>query len=137
MPLLTLGYREWKDVMEVARAVAAVDGYVLDCRFMPFAKPWSMQTFRDALGNRYAWAKGLGNEHYKGGPVRLHDPEKWVIRLRSSMDQGRTVVLLCCCADLASCHLTSVLNLLRARWGVCEAQRMSPPKRAEAQTILF
>jgi uncharacterized protein (DUF488 family) len=86
--------------------VEALDGVVLDVRFAAWSRhpQWRTDALRDLLGPaRYQVVKALGNEHYQGGPVKLHDPEG-ALPLVEALLRAQPAILLCACPDPAFCH---------------------------------
>ena len=77
MPTIyTVGYARLRDPERLADLAADLDAVVIDVRYKPYTsfKGWSRADLHARLGRGYRWVVAFGNEGYRGGPVRLHDP---------------------------------------------------------------
>ena len=117
----TFGYggRAPQDIATIAASLGAA---VVDIRFNPQSRrpEWNGGRLREFLagqGVRYAHVKALGNENYKGGPIKLYLPELGV-KVVGAFLETQPVVLLCACREVATCHRLTVAELLQERLGV-------------------
>ena len=88
---------------------------LVDVRLKPVSRwhpRWAKASLADALGDSYAWVPELGNLNYKGGPVALQDVNAGLTKVRTWLED-RDVALLCTCPDPATCHRTTVTDLLK------------------------
>ena len=117
----TFGYGG-KTPQELANTAASLGAVVVDIRFSPRSRrpEWNGGQLRDFLagqGVRYAHAKPLGNENYKGGPIKLYQPDLGVKVVQALLDT-QPVLLLCACREVATCHRLTAAELLQERLGV-------------------
>lgn len=133
MKLFTVGYAEW-NCDEMVEMLAGLGGLirVYDVRYSPSArKPeFSRRGLRARLGDLYIHAAGLGNADYRGGGIRLADPEPWYGHIIEHLRGRGTVVLLCACARLDICHRLLIAKELERRAGAV-AVHLHPPKRGK------
>ena len=80
---------------------------------------WNRRPLERLLGDRYRHLPELGNLHYRGGgPVVIADLRVGVQALAAL---ERTPLLLCVCADVATCHRQVVAaRLIHLGWEVAE-----------------
>jgi uncharacterized protein (DUF488 family) len=131
--IYTLGYGGGWDHALVLRAIEAVDGILVDIRFKPSSRDprWRQPALRRVFGERYLWLQAFGNENYKGGPVRLLDPDDGVARVAALLGHGTPPILMCACRGWAGCHRRNAAELASSQLGVpvvhLEAMRFQPP----------
>jgi hypothetical protein len=90
---------------------------LIDIRFLPVSRwrPfWRKCALKARYGNRYIHLRGLGNVNYKHWEkgIQLYDPTTPLLLLRGYMQEGYSLILLCACQDPASCHRSTVYDLL-------------------------
>lgn len=135
--LFTTGYsiEGWtsEKLHRVAREKNAI---VLDIRFSPYSKvdsEWNRKSLQMVLGKDYLWCKALGNRNYKKGRIEIHDPNAGIEMVESIFSRGKSVILLCTCPKLMSCHRYHVAQMLVECLQVTY-QEIKPPS---AQLALF
>ena len=121
MVISTIGYQKWaQDPDGLIRVLSQFD-LVVDVRLKPWSRMmprFSMPSLKKHLGERYEWMPEFGNLDYRSADqVRLANfplgKEKLAVRLA----QGQTVVLLCGCANIGTCHRRLVAERLAAELG--------------------
>jgi uncharacterized protein (DUF488 family) len=127
--LYTLGYSGWtpQDIQTEAQARNAV---VCDIRYSPASRhpQWSKRQLSQLLGARYHHVQALGNRNYKnGGPIELADYEAGKQAIAEILATGRSVILMCACKDVATCHRRTAAEQLAADLGV-PITHLVPPK---------
>ena len=139
--LYTLGYSGWTPaaIQEAAQAHNAV---VCDIRYSPASRypPWRKHQLAHLLGARYQHVQALGNRNYKnGGPIALADYEVGRQVIADILATGQSVILMCACKDLTTCHRFTAAEQLAADLGVT-ITHLAPPKKQrteEGQASLF
>ena len=109
----TTGYQGQK--LEVLEAfLIAHDCDLFDIRFKPWSRnpQYTKAAFTARFGDRYRHVVELGNRLYKTESIEFVDFEAG---LRAIESNPRPVVLLCACADPATCHRTAATRLLAER----------------------
>ena len=139
--LYTLGYSGWtpQAIQEEAQARNAV---VCDIRYSPASRhpQWSKRQLAQLLGARYQHVQALGNRNYKnGGPIELADYEAGKQVIAEILTTGQSVILMCACKDVATCHRLTAAEWLAADLGVTITHLASPKTQPtqEAQGRLF
>lgn len=90
------------------------------------APQWRKSALVQLLGDRYRHISALGNRNYRnGGPIQLAHPEAALPMVQQALAQ-RSVILLCGCADVATCHRREAASWL--------SLRLRAPVRHLAQT---
>lgn len=134
----TFGYTG-RQPQELAAIAASLDALVVDIRFSPYSRNhlWNKRALLGVLGNRYQHLKALGNENYKGGPIKLLDPQAGVAAIRPWLSE-RPIILICVCKEVAWCHRKVAAELLGAELGA-EVVHLPPDYTADSgvQTALF
>jgi uncharacterized protein (DUF488 family) len=139
--LYTLGYSGWtpEAIQEEAQARNAV---VCDIRYSPASRhpQWMKRQLAQHLGARYQHVQALGNRNYKsGGPITLANYEAGKQVIAEILTTGQSVILMCACEDLATCHRRTAAEQLAADLGVTIAHlALAKKKRTEeAQARLY
>lgn len=136
--LYTFGYLagDWERLTALLDAPMSV---VLDVRFSPYSrvKGYNKYEFEKMLGGQYRWVQDLGNENYKGGPIKLKNERAGVKLVRDLLAQGYVVVLMCACADVAACHRTYIARKVDETMGGMEFSDLAKGKRVDPQQKLF
>lgn len=103
--LFTFGYNgggqdRLMQIMSDPRAI------LIDVRYSPQSRRLGMgqSDLVKRFGSQYRWVEALGNERYRGGPIKIHDLQAGTRLVRWLIEHGRIVVLMCCCAKVAECH---------------------------------
>lgn len=105
-----------------ALMAAHTNPLVVDIRFVPFSRIFpdfsKIPLGRHYVKNneiRYFWEGDLlGNLNYKGeGSIKLALPETGIPLLVKWLEEGRTLILLCACANYYRCHRKVVVDLVR------------------------
>lgn len=130
MPTIyTVGYARLRELKRLVDLAADLDAVVVDVRYQPYTsfKGWSRTDLHACLGRGYRWVVGFGNVNYRGGPVRLHDPAHG-LAVVAPLLEAQSVILLCGCADVATCHRRLVADLLAEATG-CPVEHLlaGPP----------
>ena len=139
--LYTLGYSGWTPaaIQEAAQAHNAV---VCDIRYAPASRhpQWRKHQLAQLLGAGYQHVQALGNRNYKsGGPIALADYDTGKQAIAEILATGQSVILMCACKDLATCHRLTAAEQLAADLGV-RLMHLTPPKQQrtlEKQGSLF
>lgn len=126
--IYTLGYGAGWSPATLADAVAGLSAALWDIRYQPWSKSpqWRGQALAALLGAAYVAVRALGNVNYRGGPVQLADPASAVARARATLAQ-RPIVLLCGCADAATCHRGVAAAYLAEQLGGVAVAHLAPP----------
>jgi hypothetical protein len=103
--LYTFGYGG-KKVEELVQLQKKHNAVVVDARFKPYSRNfvWNQKRLIAALGaQNYIWMQGLGNENYKGGPIKFHDFDKDSKQVLALL-QECNVIMICVCKNVHKCH---------------------------------
>lgn len=111
--------------VQLLQLATNLDAVVVDSRYNPasrWATHWNRVPMQNALGDRYLWLNDFGNSAYKEGAIKLVNPPRGLAYLDSV---GITrAIILCACADGATCHRTQVGWYLAANgWTVREVTK--------------
>jgi hypothetical protein len=88
---------------------------LLDIRYAARSRVphWNKGALQKLLGERYVHVPALGNVRYKlGPPIEIADYAAGRAAIEAC--EYHAVVLLCACADAATCHRSTVGDLLKA-----------------------
>ena len=113
--LYTLGYTGIKPAQLLAKAIE-LDAIVLDTRYSPRSRvlQWNGMELARVLGQHYQHAPALGNINYKsGGAIEINMPRVGTQQV-VSMLVTRSVILLCACPDVSTCHRRVVAEMVQA-----------------------
>ncbi len=114
MILYTYGYNSERGTEELKAVMAKPGAVLVDVRFSPWGRPGTRKMdFERQYPRRYLWVKALGNENYKGGEIRIHQPAAGIRQVLHLMQIGRTVVLMCACPTPGPCHRSVVAQMIR------------------------
>lgn len=115
-----------------------------DVRLKPFSRipGYNGSEFQRRYGRQYLHIDDLGNENYKGGPVKLKNAQAGIDIVSEIMATGRAVILMCACRDAATCHRTHAAKLVADAIGQCEVvdlgwSSQSRPKPKDDGAYLF
>ena len=139
--LYTLGYSGWTP-QAIQMEAQARNTVVCDIRYSPGSRhpQWNKRQLSQLLSARYQHVQALGNCNYKnGGPIELADYEAGKQVIAEILATGQSVILMCACKDLATCHRRTAAERLAADLGV-PITHLVPPKKQrtqEAQGRLF
>lgn len=101
-----------------------LDAVVVDSRYAPRSRVphWGLPALEQLLGDRYLYVSRFGNEGYRSGYIKIADP---ALGLTIINDAGITrAIILCACADGATCHRKQVGEYLAANgWVVREVTK--------------
>lgn len=128
-PLYTIGYSG--QTLEGLRArLDELGAALVDIRFSTGSrvKHWRGPELKAYFGDRYWPVSCLGNENYRGGPIKLSNPELAVAPMRATL-QARSVILMCGCSDVNQCHRKDAAAFLQEHLGV-QVIHLPPPARA-------
>lgn len=117
--LYTLGYSGWK-LVDLKRQVEELDAILADCRHSPTSRhpQWSKKQMSAFFGERYLHIPQFGNLNYKtGGAIVLADYEGGKQIVIEHLTQGHSLILMCVCENVATCHRLTVAEKLEADLG--------------------
>ena len=98
------------------------------CRYTTRHPQWRKRRLAQLLGTRYQHVQALGNRNYKnGGPIELADYEAGKQAIAEILATGQSVILMCACKDVATCHRRTAAEQLAADLGV-PITHLVPPK---------
>lgn len=122
MKIYTYGYKD-KDPKELFGFALRHYAIVIDCRYSPRGQSgWDGFALRKLMGELYVHAKGFGNVNYRGGPIKLYDPEPCYENCARILKE-HPIILLCVCEDYRKCHRTVVATELSKRTG-CDVEHL-------------
>jgi len=125
--IITLGYTGAKPdhLATVARKHGLV---VIDTRYSPRSRnpAWNGGALAKLLQTRYQHVMSFGNENYKnGGAIQIVDLPAGVRLIRPILERGISVLLLCACEHVETCHRSVVANALSQSSG-CPVVHWTP-----------
>jgi hypothetical protein len=85
-----------------------LDACVVDIRYRLWSRDprWQPNALSAVFGTGYRPVQALGNVNYKhGGPITLASPAVGLTQIRELLHH-RSVILLCACRDVETCHRT-------------------------------
>ena len=120
--IYTVGYSSLKSPSDLVRLGKQYEAMVVDTRLVPYSRVpfWRKEELSLALGGtdhyRYL-GRTLGNLNYKnGGPIKIADPERGIAELAALLQQS-SVILLCTCARVETCHRRVIAEMLAETTG--------------------
>lgn len=124
--LQTIGYAEKGAAQRIEAFMQQPGACLVDIRLSPWCS-WDVQWCKSALsvkyGKAYLHLRTFGNvNHGKGLPIELLNPEKHLAATVRALQRGRSLMLLCACADYATCHRKAVYDLVSAALQQAEQQ---------------
>lgn len=126
--ILSFGYRT-ADIHAFEALVKKNNWLVVDIRFSPYSanRRWDGGHLLTIFSSRnYVHVKDLGNRNYKIPRKILYvDLDRGIEQVKSYLKEGRTIVVLCVCADHDLCHRNTVCSRLSAETGA-EIIRLYP-----------
>ncbi len=139
--LYTLDYSGWTP-QAIQTEAQARNAVVCDIRYSPASRhpQWTKRQLAQLLGARYQHVQALGNPNYKtGGPIELANYEAGKQAVAELLATGQSVILMCACKDLATCHRRTAAERLAADLGVPITHLVLPKKQhtQKAQGRLF
>ena len=137
MTIYTLGYSGWT-VDDVAALLERLDAVAVDVRMSPRSRnpAYSGKRLSERLGDRYRHVRGFGNTNYRGGEIVLHDWAGGLQETLAILSAGRSVVLMCACADVEVCHRKVVAKRLAGLEGA-DVIHLTPADAKPSQPTLF
>lgn len=114
--VLTAGY-SGHTAAQLKQAAESLNARVLDIRLSPKSRipEWNEFYLKEALGWRYYHLPALGNLNYKTGEaIKIQHPVLGC-DIVAQLQETKSLILLCGCADYHSCHRADVSLLLAAR----------------------
>lgn len=111
MEVYDVGYMTIKDPALLHKAIVELGAVLVDVRFSPRSRDpdWNIGKLKELYGDRYLHLKELGNENYRGGPIKIVDLPKGVNRLIAI---GKPIVLMCGCWKRDECHRHYIVKWL-------------------------
>jgi uncharacterized protein (DUF488 family) len=139
--MYTLGYSGWTPET-IKGAAQTRNAVVCDIRYSPASRhpQWRKRQLVQRLGARYQHVQALGNRNYKnGGPIELADYEAGKQVIAAILATGQSIILMCACKDIATCHRRTAAEQLAADLGEPITHLVPPkkPRAQEAQESLF
>lgn len=117
--IYTIGYNAGWTLAQLKVQLRHYDADLIDIRYRPTSTraEWQRHALPAVFGSHYRHIGALGNRNYaNGGPIELAAPDHAVPQLRDLLAQ-RSIVLLCGCPDVATCHRAIAANWLSQRLG--------------------
>ena len=116
--IFTVGYSAGWTPESLLSFLVKEDAILIDVRFNPSSRmaEWRQGPLSRVMGERYLHLKGLGNENYKGGPIKLHDPQAAADRVAELLASGKSVALLCVCGSPDRCHRRDAAQFCASRF---------------------
>jgi hypothetical protein len=111
----TLGYAQPAAAERLQELMSDQNMLLIDTRKSPVTqfKGWHGDDLKAQWKSRYKWAgRYLGNVNYRGGPIKIADPETGIRGLQMYLSEGHSIVLLCGCKNYAECHRHVIVDLL-------------------------
>lgn len=93
-----------------------LNALVVDIRFSPRSRVphWDGTSLRALLGTRYAWWPEFGNVNYRGGEIKIANPDGGRALMNNLIPcHFDALILLCACEKPGGCHRSVVADLLR------------------------
>jgi uncharacterized protein (DUF488 family) len=134
--LYTLGYSGWTPEAIQAEAQAR-NAVVCDIRYSPASRhpQWRKHQLSQLLGARYQHVQALGNRNYKsGGPIALADYDAGKQVTAAILATGQSVILMCACKDLTTCHRLTAVERLAADLDQTVAHLFPQKNKAATET---
>lgn len=103
-------------------AAETLDAIIADIRIAPVSRNavWNKARLAQAWGARYVHVGALGNRNYQGAygeGILLADVETGVAVIAELLEH-QPVILLCVCANPATCHRTPAADAVAAHTGM-------------------
>jgi uncharacterized protein (DUF488 family) len=135
--IYTIGYQSLKKIDNLVELTRDKQAFLVDIRYRPWSKEeqWQSDHIQQAflkagLPATYWWVRELGNVNYNGDAgIKLWNADKGIEEIKRFLEQ-RSVILMCCCWDVLTCHRLLVANLLTERLGVEVEHLLAVPKSA-------
>jgi uncharacterized protein (DUF488 family) len=126
--LYTLGYAG-RTLHDVVDTVARHQAVLLDIRYSPrsWQPQWTRTSLLAALGEHYLHVPALGNRNYRGGEIEIVEYEAGRELVREQLSTGRSVILMCVCRDVATCHRLQVARRLEEDLRLPQTMHLEPP----------
>lgn len=139
--IYTAGYGAGWSIETLRQALEKTGAALVDIRQAPWSRSpqWQKQTLAAAFGDRYAHVPALGNLNYRGGPIRLANPDLGAAQVGRLLERWPAVLLLCGCKDVEHCHRKIAAERcavsLAERWQI-EVVHLTPEKPQAAMKCL-
>ena len=134
--IYTVGYAKWTPG-QLEEWLEETGAILIDVRMKPrTGKPgFGKEQLAEQLGaRRYGHLEAFGNSNYKGGVIKLNDPELGLAYLRALHQRGRVpIALLCGCRHVEQCHRSDVAQLISKRLGGHVEHVQSPAEKASPE----
>lgn len=120
MKLYTFGYQgaHLSDLVDFCCKGATI----IDTRLSPTSPSplWRKRGLTEDLRDQYRSVPAFGNINYRlaGAPIEIRDYERGREEIRPLIEAGTPLVLLCCCANVETCHRKVVAEKLAADFGL-------------------
>jgi len=133
--IYTIGYTG-RTPAEILLIAESLDADIIDVRLNPRSRHprWNKSSLQVSLGGRYQHWQCFGNLLYKERGMQIADH----FAGRDKMHQmKRNVILMCGCADFATCHRAELVKLLTADGFVYGGEADEAVSGEFAQMTLF
>lgn len=117
--LSTLGYAHPDAETRLHHLMSEPQTLLIDIRLSPWSRwrpAWNTNALASRFGNRYIWAKRLGNVNYKDrerGIQLAEGHEEAIQKAVNLLQRGYSLVLLCACKHEETCHRRVVAALIQ------------------------
>lgn len=142
MKIYTMGYgtKGWTPFVLKIKAIG-LHARIVDIRFKPSSRnaAWRQRALRNSLGGYYIHIKGFGNENFRGGAIKLHNPDVGLEVIKQILDAQYAAILMCVCKNLETCHRLPVAELVAHHFGL-SIEHLPPPAQPTMtgfQLLLF
>lgn len=134
MKVFTYGYKGAR--LEELQALANTGVTIVDTRFRAASRvsTWNKSNLQKNLGDSYVHVPTFGNENYKGGPIKLADPESGIRAVTPLLEKG-PIALLCVCSDPNTCHRKDVAEYIQAHIPGVEIEHLVTGKAVGGTTL--
>ncbi|MBE2271227.1 MAG: DUF488 domain-containing protein [Anaerolinea sp.] len=124
--IYTLGYSKVK-IEDLETVIRRDELIVIDTRFNPYSPnpAWRKGALAKRLGDHYRHVHAFGNRLYKQGGIELVDVAAGIEQVLPLLEKGVSIVLLCACADITTCHRRVVAEALAEASG-CPVVHWTP-----------
>jgi len=124
--IYTLGYSKVK-VEDLEAIVQRDELLIVDTRFNPYSPnpTWRKGALAKRFGTHYVHIHAFGNKLYKAGGIEIVDLAAGVSQVLPILRDGISIVLLCACPDVTTCH-RRVVSAALAEASLCPVVHWTP-----------
>ncbi len=117
--IYTIGYSGISQA-DLVKAIQTQNLKLVDIRFRAGSRirEWNKSKLIEALGERYEHLREFGNANYRSNTaeVKLLDAEAGIERATALLE-AQSIVLMCACKDVETCHRKVAADLLAEATG--------------------